>query len=82
MRSQRQHQPLVSLLIEAQTGGRTIKRAFQEGSSGFAQGMGQRDLGVDPFQAIVFQGEAAKERRTQAQGMNGRAEVVNESRQR
>jgi hypothetical protein len=44
--------------------------------------MSQRDLGLHPFQAMIAQWHFAEEWRRDRQGMNRRAYIVYESRQR
>jgi hypothetical protein len=41
--------------------------------------MSERGSGVDPTQSVLLQGKLAKEGRTEAKRMDGRADVVAES---
>ena len=76
------HQRIIRCRIARQALGRGGNRAQQRGRRAAAQRMGQRDLRVDPFQAMPLQAQRAKYGRSRAKRMDGRAQIVNEAGQR
>ena len=54
---------------------------FQECRGAVVQRMGERELGLNLAQPVFFQRQAPEERRPEGQRMDGRAEVVGETRQ-
>ena len=54
-------------------------RAVEGGRNAAAEGMGERDLRVDPLETVAFQAEGAKKGRGGGQRMNGGTEIVDEA---
>ncbi len=75
----RSDQVLIGLLIAAECLRGTRQRPFDHASGLVVHRMRHHGRWLDPFETVVSQRQRPQERRSQRHGVNGRADVVNES---
>ena len=76
------HQTPPSLAVYAQRAFRLPKVALQHHCRSIVERMRQRRISVDPLQSVILERQRREERRSGREGMHGRAEVMQKSRQR
>ena len=79
---QRRHQPAVGGPVRPERGRGRVERAVEYGRRPAVQGVGERQLRVDPRQAVPLQRQGAEERRADGQRVDRRTDVMHEARQR
>ena len=75
----RSQQAAVGLGVVPETGSRLLERALHENRGAVVEGMGHRRRRVDQVEAVLGQGERAKEGRPRDERMTGGADVVDEA---
>ena len=77
----RPDQPPVGGRVILQLGRRALDRSMNDGARPIVEGVREHRSRLDPFEAVRFERQRAKERRLGRERMNRRADVVHEARQ-